>query len=227
MEIELDNSNKKCEQLENQNSTLQRNDENYIYLIRDLEVKLKAMETETSLNAKKDANEEPGSGESNASNGWSDMDIGDLEGTKEESVAEVEASNKQTSSSKPLKVVTLGKKNKATKDAREAAVVPEAARKLSVTEKSRASSIDIFEVVNLKSELRKVEAERDDLKRELANEQKNREVAEQNLENLKKTLGEKKADLEIIAKDKDYFRNLSETANQKCEEYVSFLFMEI
>ena len=99
------------------------------------------------------------------------MDTGDLEGTKEESVAEVEASNKQTSSSKPLKVLTLGKKNKATKDARKAAVVPEAARKLSVTEKSRASSIDIFEVVNLKSELRKVEAECDDLKRELANEQ--------------------------------------------------------
>uniref|UniRef100_A0AC34F7Y4 Uncharacterized protein n=1 Tax=Panagrolaimus sp. ES5 TaxID=591445 RepID=A0AC34F7Y4_9BILA len=189
-------------------------------LIRELEEKLKTSDAKIAkmFKLKKDGIDETGSGESNASNGWSDMDIASEDVKEEESTTtEVEAV-KPAKPTKPVKVVTLGKKD--SKAAKEKEPSPEQPRKASVSEKTRASTIDIYEVVNLKSELRKLEAERDDLKRELENEQRNREAVNDQLDQLKKTLAEKKSDLEQTAKDKDYFRTQTETLSQRVAEYT-------
>jgi uncharacterized protein (DUF3084 family) len=217
-QIELDTLSTKCQQLENQNENLKRSESGCMDLIRELEEKLKALEASSRVK-KNGGVDEGGSGESNASNGWSDMDIGDLEATEETKEASTEVESPKEKPSKSVKVATLGKKNKAAA-AKEKDSSPEQQRKESVTEKTRASSIDIYEVVNLKSELRKLESEREDVKRELANEQRNREAVEQHLDQLKKTLTEKKADLEQTAKDKDYFRTQSETLSQRVAEYT-------
>uniref|UniRef100_A0A914Y8K0 Uncharacterized protein n=1 Tax=Panagrolaimus superbus TaxID=310955 RepID=A0A914Y8K0_9BILA len=223
LQIELDTLTTKCEQLERQNENLKMSESGCMDLIRELEEKLKTSDAKITKMFKKDGIDETGSGESNASNGWSDMEMGDLEASEDVKEEEAKATTeseaiKPAKPTKPVKVVTLGKKDsKATKEKEPS---PEQLRKASISGKARASSIDIYEVVNLKSELRRLEAEREDLKRELENEQRNRESVNDQLDQLKKTLAEKKSDLEQTAKDKDYFRTQTETLSQRVAEYT-------
>ncbi|KAE9555578.1 hypothetical protein FO519_001249 [Halicephalobus sp. NKZ332] len=200
LKANLDNANQKINDLEGQLESRKKTEEEYIEIIDELQKKLTNAQQKPNVN--KNKVESVGSGESNASNGWSDMDLGDLDVPEEKNVEEEQLSKK------PVKVATLGKKNKKEKEPS-----PEQERKISTTKGS-----DFMELVNLRKELKCMEVERDELKRELHSEKKMKELIEFEIDQLKKNLTEKKSDLERTTADKDYFRTQSEALQQKLEE---------
>ena len=201
LEAKLENADQKIKDLEGQLESRKKTEEEYIEIIDELQKKLTAQQKSTLNPAKV---ESVGSGESNASNGWSDMDLGDLDGPEDKTIEPVQ----EEPAKKPVKVASLGKKNKKEKEPS-----PEEQRKPSISKGS-----DFMELVNLKKELKAVEVERDELKRDLINEKKMKELIEFEIDQLKKNLTEKKSDLERTTADKDYFRTQSETLQQKLEE---------
>lgn len=201
LKLKVESLNEKLEDLEKQLIEKKQLEEQYIETITELQKQKEAEPAKV---------ESLGSGESNASNGWSDMDLGDLE----EKDTDVTAVEEEQPVKKPAKVASLGKKGKKEKEAS-----PEHERKSSTASvKTVGVGGDLMEFVKLKKDVKSLEAQRDELKRDLHTEQRSKDLIERELDELKKTLTEKRAELERIASDKDYFKVQSEQLQNKFDD---------